>query len=884
MAAPKVRVPAPHPALVPRERLLRLLSTESATRDGAGVVRLVCAPAGSGKTTLLSAWAHTLRSAPTRARRRGGRPGDGQVAWVSVDTDDNNVFLLWSAILAGLEETGAFPPDSPLYRLSPPRRDVERGFLAAVVAVIDALSEPVWLVLDDVHELRDPAALHSLDLLLRNLPRKLRPVLSARFEPPLNLHRLRLDGMLREIGTGHLMFTREEAALLLAAHEVQLTDADLDLLLERTEGWAAGLRLAAMSLVDATDPAALIADFIGDDCAVADYLVAEILSRQPAHIRRFLLATSVCAEFAVELAGALSGRDDAGEILDRLERANALVTRLDQAGHWYRFHPLLRGYLRAELARRDASALPRLHGVAARWFAANGAPARALEHAVAAADSDLISRLVERSGLQQVMSGEGAPLRRLLDEVPPQVLASPGVALVAAAAALDVGDVTTAEARLEHMGVGIDEHRNARLRALHATVAVHRARLGGDIGAAMAALENTPAADTGDPDLDLLALVNRGTALLWLDDHDAGERDLHRALALATARHRDSVALHCLVHLAAVAAADADFVGMAERADAAIAFAAERGWAHTSRCAYAYGMAAWAAHQRLDDEAAHRFAPLAVELLEGQTDPNVELTARSLAAIVGFDAAEDRHAVVAGLREHWLRLAGGQLAPSLVAYVAPVHQRLALRVGELAWAADVAERVRRLLGGATAESHLLRAVLNVQKGRVEDARALLRPALDGELRHHLATTLIDAWLLEAVLADRAGDRYRAHQALGEAVRLAAPRRALRPFVDGGEPVRALLAGGAGRFGRHEDFAAEARAALPPQVPGATDVLTARELELLAELPSMRTAEEIAASLLVSVNTVKTHLRGIYQKLGVNNRRQAISVARRRGLL
>lgn len=872
MPAPKVRIPIGHAPSVRRDRLIDLVRAGTGGDDPAPVV-LVSAPAGSGKTTLLSAWANQVRPTPVGPR----------VAWVCLDAQDNTVHSVWSAILAALETVGAWRHDSPLHRLEPPGQAMEPEFLAQLVDAFGELSEPVWLVLDDLHELRDEAVLRSLDMLLRQMPPRLRLVLSARFEPSLSLHRLRLEGRLVEIGVDQLTFTRDEAAALLAGHRVRLADPALGRLLWRTEGWAAGLRLAALSLAGAEDPSASVAEFGGDDRAVADYLVAEVLARQPDHVTEFLLSVSVCARFTADLAVELSGREDAGELLDQLERANAFVFRPDRTGSWYRSHRLLGGYLRAELARRDASALHRLHGIAAGWFAAHDLPACALEHAVQAGDAELTGRLVEAIGLGEVLDGRSARLCRLFERVAAETLARPGVALVATVAALEAGDVVTADARLEGMGTRIGDHRSARLRALHATAAVHRARLGGDVPAARTALEVAPATDTGEVDTDLLVLVNRGTARLWLGEHQAGERDLRRALEVASARGHDSTVLHCLVHLAVAAAADSDLVATAARAEAAIAFATEHGWSHTPRCGYAYGIGAWAAYQRLDQDTGSSYARLAVRLLVGQADPNAELTALSALAIVGFDDASDRHAVVAELREHWQRHAGRRITPSLVGMEAPVEQRLALRVGEAGWAAEVADRVEDLLGEA-GELCLLRATLQVQKGRVDPARALLRPVVEGTVHSHALTTVIDAWLLEAVLADRAGDGFRAHRALGEAVELAAPRRALRAFVDGGQAVRSLLASGTGRFGRHEPFAADALAAMPPAIPGATDVLTPREMELLAELPSMRTAEEIAGSLLVSVNTVKTHLRGIYQKLGVNNRRHAIEVARQRGLL
>lgn len=876
--APKVRVPLASTTLIRRDRLLRLLETE-APDEPAPDVTSVCAPAGSGKTTLLATWA---RQGHPDTAASGTRP----VAWATLDADDNDVFLLWSTILTALEATGAWGPDSALHRLTPPREAMETGFLAAVIAAFDELTAPVWLVLDDVHELHDPAALRSLDMLLRSMPERLRLVLAARYEPALGLPRLRMEGRLREIGAEALAFTRDEARLLLADQGIRLANGDVDLLWERTEGWAAGLRLAALSLLSLhgeEEPGALIADFAGDDRAVADYLVAEILSRLPEHIRQFLLATSVCDELAVDLAATLSGREDAGEILHRLARANALVVRLGRRSDWYRCHTLLRGYLRAELNRRHLATRRRLHRTASAWFAAHNAPARALEHAVAGEDPDATTRLLRTYALRLVMAGEGVALRRILEDVPGDVMRRPAVALVAAAAALDVGDVATADIRMAHLNTGPTDHDEEWLRALHAAVALNRARRGGDMVRALVTLATTRAVDTGDPDLDLFALANRGTVGIWLGRHDAAERDLQRAVTLAVSSGRNYLALHCMSHLAAIAGARGDFVGMATRAAEAVDFAAPRGWVRTSSCGYAYLLAAWSAYQGLDDEAARRHVSLALETLEGHAGATVELTSRMLRAAIFFDHAEDRRGMVTDLRAHSRRLGEEQVTPQLIAASILLEQRMALRLGEVGWAVEVTERGQRVLG-AGGDANLLRAVLQVHRGRVEDARRLLCPILKDGARCLNVLTLIDAWLLEASLAEKSGDAYRAHEALCEALAEAAPRRVLRPFVDAGRLVRDLLARDTGRFGPYERFAAEALAALPGDPAGPTDPLTQRELELLVELPAMRTADEIAAALYLSVNTVKTHLRAIYRKLGVGTRRDAVTTARRWGLL
>ncbi len=907
---PKVRIPFTTAASVTRQRLMRLIPAEPPAVPGEGPdVLLLCAPAGSGKTTLLADWARQVAVLPD-AEIGEGRPGEESsgkqeegtgregagteeagtvgargravVAWVSLDADDNDVFRLWSALLTSLEATGAWGPGSTLHRLAPPHGPVEPGFLAAVARALEEATARVWLVLDDTQELHDPDALHSLGELLRITPGGPAVVLSGREEPPLALHRLRLEGRVREIPAHELTFTREEAERLLDASGVRLPPDRLGLLVDRTEGWAAGLRLAALSLPGAPDPSAVIGEFSGDDRGVTDYIVGEVVHHLPAHVRRFLLDTSVCDRLSVGLAAALSGRGDAGEILDRLERGNVLTVRLGRTGDWYRYHSLLLGCLRAELRRGDMAAWLRLHRTAARWYAGHGMPDEALEHAVASEDPDLAAELIEAHGPHQILGRGGAPLRRLLAGAPAGLTARPAVALVSALASLLSGDRPGAEARLHALGRTPADHPQRALRVLHASIEVNRARLGGDVPAALARLDAVGTGPTGNPDIDLIALVGAGTARMWLGDHDTAERNLTDALRLAGATGLDYLALVCLGNLGAVASCRSDLGGTDRRARAAVEFAASRGWEHTSTCAFPFGLLAWAAHQRLDTRAAREYASTAMSLLHDHMEATVELSVRATDAAVAADTAGDAHSAAARMHEVWLRMDRRHSPPSLIAYSAPAVQRLALQVGETAWAVGAVQRTRTLLGPG-GEWLLLRAVARAHGGRPDAARRVLRPVLNGSAPCVVATTAVHAWLLEAVLAERSGNTYRSHEAVARALEAAAPREILRPFRDAGETVRTLIARGTGRFGRHEAFAARLLTALP--VPSAAPAaLTASEQRLLLELPSMRTTEEIAAALHVSPNTVKTHLRGIYRKLGVRSRRDAITAARRRGLL
>ncbi|WP_216216601.1 LuxR C-terminal-related transcriptional regulator [Amycolatopsis aidingensis] len=866
ITAAKIRTPPPARQLVERRRLLELL--DAAGNEPGPAVTLLRAAAGTGKTVLLADWAR-------RCRQRQDGPA---VAWVSIEAEDNDIRSLSAAVTGALLEAGGREPDRGCP--GPARSGSE--FLAAVMACCEALGTPLVLVLDDVHELRSPAALRGIDLLLRYLPHLVHLVLTTRSAPPPALSRLLVEGKVREIDPARLVFTRAEAARLLAGHGVEPSGPELDLLLRRTGGWAACLRLAAMSLAGSADPAATIEGLTGSAPAVADYLADEVLARQPARVRRLLLETGVCPAVSVELAIALSGQQDAGQTLDALARTGTLVSR-EGDGRWYRFHPLLHQYLGAELDRRGPRLRQRLHAGAAEWFLATGDTLAALTHATAAGHDEQVASLLQRFGLQQVTEGRAARLRERLDRVPAHVLARPAVALVAAATALELNDLPATDRCLGRLNHSAHPLRSGWLRALHAAVTLQRARYGATVRQPREVLAALRAGESGNVDVDLLVLINRGVLGLWRGAHRTARRHLERALLLATTERRDGAQLHARIYLAAAAAAAGELTCMDSLAGAAGRFAAERGWERTSRCSLLHTMLGFAAYQRLDRDEARQAAATAVELLDAPGDPTVELSARLLHAAVSFEAAADPHEVLVRLRGHWNRLGGKHLAPALVAYAVPLEQRMALRVGEPAWAVQAAERAGQLLPSA-GEHAVLRAALHTHRGQLTAARRQLRAVLAGDLRPVVPHTLIDAWLLEALLAERACDPRRAHEAVARALEVAAPRNARRPFLEAGRQIRELLAGGTGRFGRMDGFAATVLDALPAQPAGTADTLTSRELELLTELPSMRTAEEIAESLFVSVNTVKTHLRGIYRKLGVSHRRDAVTAARRRGLL
>ena len=859
----KLRSPAVPHTLVDRGRLVRALAEDPRP------VTLICGPAGAGKTTLLASWLAVSA-------------GSGSVAWLDLDRHDDDAFQLWNAILAAIRTSGAFGAGDRMQALQPPQEGPDAAFVGEFLTALEGLQEPLWLVLDDVHELTETAALASLDLLLRRQPASLQVVLSSRSDPPLALQRLRLAGRLREIRMEELAFTRAEATELLRRHAESLADHVVDQLLQRTDGWAAGLQIAALAIADDPDPDGFLRRFDGSHHSVADYLVAEVLGRQPAPTRRLLHETSTCERITLDLAEHLTERHDVGEVLDDLVRENLLTILPGADRPVYRYHELLRSYLQAELRRRDGQAYAHLHARAARWYDARADGAHALEHAVLAEDGELTLDLLRRHGIGLLLDGAGARLQEMLDALAPPTSDAPIVALLRAAVSLhrlgfDGSDVAVLPA-VDDLAAPRDQW----LIALQATLQLHRARLTGSPSAALEHAASTAAGATGDQDLDLLALQHLGTSRIWTGRYRAAVGDLEHAVAIATALGRDAIAVSCLSGLAGAAVGLSEFTRAKGHADRALELAAVRGWTRSPIAANAHVSRAACSYLRADLEDASRHAALAVAALGEHIDAPIELGARCVQAFIDVDRGGSPFRALHDIQDAWEDAAGREIGPALHAIAIPMEVRLCLKSGQAGWATAAAERTLRRLPGSS-EAALVSALLLSGRGQPQAARRTLTPILRGELASFLSITELSAWVLEAELAAGLGlDRY-AFDAVSTSLQLAEPQDLVRPFLDAGAPVGELLLTHVGRFGWSEGFA-ERILGLHPAAAGPTTPLTPTEASLLQDLPSLHTLSEIARSRQVSVNTVKTHVRAIYTKLGADSRRGAVEEARRRGLL
>ena len=368
-----------------------------------GEVTLLSAGPGSGKTVLAAAWAES-----------GGAPGP--VAWLSLDGYDNSPAAFWSYVIGALRGTGAVPDDNPLASIRPGPR-VDDSYVRRIANGIGRLPGPVVLVLEDLHEIDNPQVLKSLAFLLRHPVPQLRLVVTTRMDPALPLHRLRSRGGLVEIRAPELAFDADEAAELLAGHDLPLTPAELEILLDRTEGWAAGLGLAALFLRERGTRAGL-EEFAGNERTVAEYLAWEILAGQPPDVRRFLLRTSIADQVSGELADALTGGTRGHRTLEELAKSNALVVRLGVAHPWFRYHHLLADLLRHQLRLETPDLVAELHLRAAHWHMQQGAGLHAVRHAVAAQDWPLVGRLVVANAGARIVSVDRRPLMDMLALVP----------------------------------------------------------------------------------------------------------------------------------------------------------------------------------------------------------------------------------------------------------------------------------------------------------------------------------------------------------------------------------------------------------------------------------------------------------------------------------
>ena len=851
---------------------------------------IISAPAGSGKTSLLRAWA--------------GRPGQpGRLAFVQVQRDQHDAQQFWLALLGAVRHATGASSDAELPAATP---DFNAPAMAdRVLSELADAPHGVTLVIDDLHELHSPEASAQLTRLLTNLPPQVHAILTTRHDTRLRLHLLRLAGELAEIRAADLRFSERETRELLDAAGIALSDSGVTLLHQRTEGWAAGLRLAAISLAGHPDPERFVTEFSGSDRTVAEYLIAEMLERQPPDVQDLLLRTSLLDRVNGELADLLAGRQGSEQILLDLEDANAFVESLDPERTWFRYHHLFADLLRLELRHTLPAEIPALHQRAARWFTQHGQVAEAIRHTQAALDWPGAARLLADHSFSLTLDGQAQTMQALLRAFPPGA-DHPELALVRAMGDLAQGHLDETAAHLavaETYAETTPPERQRRLRVAIASLQLALARRRGHVAGVIEQARFLASPVTGPSDEDIalgsdlraVALMNLGTAEAWSLGLPDAVRHLQEGAVLAREIGRPYLEVGCLAQLgfayifhdAATPKADA-FATTQRRCREAVALAERYGWGTEPVIAPALMTLAGTMVWLGEFDEGERWLRRTERALQTDTGPDIRLLLHQTAGMLHAGRGWRREALEEfGEAEHLAsQLEGSQaLASQVTGWMLATQARLGLP-GEARDALAALDDEQASSG----EIRNARAVICLAEGDPAAALAAVAGVLDGTAPVLGYVTVVEAHLLAGLAHRELGDQRAANQAAERALALAESDRLILPFAMTGSAglLEALPRHQTGHAALLADIldvlhgsppAAREQSSLPP-----AEELSPGELKVLRYLPTNLTRPEIAGELSVSLNTVSTHLRSIYAKLQVRDRSSAVQRARELRLL
>ena len=873
--ATKLYIPPSRQRVVLRPRLVERLNEGLAAGNK---LSLVSAPAGFGKTTLIGEWVAGC-----------GRP----VAWLSLDEGDSDLSRFLTYLIAALQTVAPGIGEGISTVLQSPEPSPLESTLTALLNDITTIPSDVVLVLDDYHVLDARPVDDALAFLVEHLPPRMHLVIATREDPALPLARLRARGQLTELRGADLRFSPFEAsAFLNQVMALALTGEEIAALDTRTEGWIAGLQLAAISLQGRSDAAGFIESFAGSNRFVLDYLLEEVLQRQSESVQAFLLRTSILDRLCGPLCDALLGDTNVSsqETVEYLDRANLFLVPLDTERRWYRYHHLFAELLRQRRQQAAGSAADRDedHIRASAWFEAHGLEIEAFEHAAAGHDVERAERLIEGRGMPLYFRGALAQILHWLESLPTTVLdARPSLWVTYASVLFDWGQTTGVEPKLQ-----------AAERALQAA----------------------------EPDARTRDLVGRiASVRVWLEGRpDRVEAIIAQARRALEYLHPDNLPFRAS---AALKLGHACYL-QGDRAGARQAFAEvkEISAASGNTSSEVLGSIVLGHIQTLDNQLVLAAGTLrhALELAAGLPPPRACEAHLALARVLyqwnDLDAARQHGEQSLQLARQWVNTDRPVACEVLLA-------RLALAQGDVAGAAAIlaeadqavsqhdfvlqvpevaAGRVLTYLrqGDVAAAAHeaqahelpLSQARVHLAQGDPTAALAVLEPYRRRMAEKAWADEELKALVLLAVALDAHGERAKAAQRLDEALTLAEPGGFIRIFVDEGAPMARLLREALSR-GVRPEYVRRLLAAFPfddagQAAPPATRVggsrlaepLSIRELEVLALVAKGLTNQEIAARLYLSLHTVKAHARSIYAKLGVSSRTQAVARGRALGYL
>ncbi len=873
----KFHLPSPRRNLVARPRLQARLAGAADAK-----LILVSAPAGFGKTTLVSAWLGTVAAA------------GAAVAWLSLDERDNDPGLFWSYVLAALELAVPGLGTNARALLDSPNTPPD-PVLATLVNELHGVERDVVLVLDDFHVIENPEILDEVNYLLDHLPPGVRLVVTSRADPRVPLARLRVRGELVEIRAADLRFTADEAAEYLnGTMGLELTPNDIATLDARTEGWIAALQLAALSMRGREDVADFIAGFSGDDRFIVDYLVGEVLHRQPESVRRFLLQTSVLDRLEGSLCDAVTGETAGKATLVALDRENLFVVPLDDRREWYRYHHLFADVLRARLLDEDPQAPTELHRRAAGWFAGHDDPSSAIRHALAAGDVDRAADFAELALPDLRRSRQDATMHAWVQLIPDDaVRVRPVLAIGFVGALMSIGALDRVDEYLRDVerwlaltpaardAAGMIVVDEAQLPTLPGAIEMYRAALalmGGDI----------------------VSTVDHATRVLVLapDDDEMGRAAAHALLGLAAwsegnldtafAQYSDSIArmrraghiadiLGCSIAMADIRVAQGRLRDAQRLYEQGLQLVADHGGGPLRGIADMHVGLAEILRERDDRDAAAAQLQRAQEL---ELFGTRQYPYRSRAIRAGLRLADGDTAGCLAFLEEAERVYDTDFSPA----VRPIGARRArayVRQGDRnaarAWVRERNLSTDDELRYVNEFEHITLAIILVNDApgerELQQVSAMLDRLLAAAEAGGRGSSVIEILAVQALAFDARGDASRALDTLRRAVTLAEPEGYVRVFEYLGPRLHAL----------REALTTGAVSTPPRTQQGLVDPLSGREFDVLRLLRSDLSGPDIARELMVSLNTMRTHTKNIYTKLGVSSRREAVRRADELGI-
>ena len=883
----KLHVPRWRRSLVARPRLSERLS-----RGAESALTLVSAPAGFGKTTLLAEW---LAAAPADGR---------SVAWLSLDQRDNDPALFWTYLVAALKTAAPGTGAGALSLLQPPEPPSEAG-LVTLLNDLDAISNDVVLVLDDYHVIDARDVQDGMAFLLEHLPPQIHLVIASRTDPALPLARLRGRGELAEIRAADLRFTPGEAAAYLnGVMGLVLTAADVAALEGRTEGWIAALQLAALSMQGREDVTAFIDGFAGDDRYIVDFLAEEVLQRQPEHVQHFLLQTSILDRLSGPLCDAVTGQDGGKAKLAALERGNLFLVPLDDRRRWYRYHQLFADVLHARLLDEQPDDVPDLHRRASAWYEQNDEPSEAIRHALAAQDFERAADLVELAIPAMRRSRQETAVLGWLELLPDEVVrVRPVLSVGFAGALLAGGEYEGVEARLRDAERWLDAPAaemvvvdDEEFRRLPAEIELYRAAQAlvrddgpGTVRHARRALELSPA-DEHLGRASAAALM--GLAFWASGDLEAGYSGYAECMAGLRRAGHIADTFGCAIALADIRRTQGRLGEAMRTYEQALQRASEQGGPVLRGTADMYvGMSE--VHRERDD------LPAATQQLLRSQDLGEHLGLpqnryRWRVAMARIREAEGDLGGALDLLNEAERLYVGDFFPN-VRPVPALRARVRVAQGELGealgWArerglsvADDLSYLREFEHITLARVLLARYTAERAERSSQEATRLLERLLRAAEEGQRTGSVIEILVLQALAHQARDDIPAALASLRRAVTLAEPEGYVRIFADEGPPMASLLRAAA-KQGITPSYVRRLLAAInktedsTPASQGLIEPLSERELDVLRLLGTDLGGPDIARELVVSLNTVRTHTKNIYAKLGVNNRRAAVRRAK-----